>query len=129
MATRSSGWKTIRAATSFASISWAPTTILRGDIVSEVARLKTVPGKELQLHGSARLAQSLLTAGLIDEIRLVITPTVLGQGRRLFPGHGPATGMRVTTNITTPAGLTVLILQTTDAPLFAAYEGVSAVPR
>jgi dihydrofolate reductase len=115
------------ASTTLTEATWAPTTILGGDVLSEVARLKAVPGKELQLHGSARLAQSLLTAGLIDEIRLVITPTVLGQGRRLFPDHGPATGMRVTTNKTTPGGLTILILQATGTPLFATYEGVSAI--
>jgi len=109
--------------------TWAPTTILRGDTVEEVAKLKTVPGKELQLHGSARLAQSLLAAGLIDEIRLVITPTVLGQGRRLFPDQGQAIGMRVTSHTTTPGGLAILVLQATDAPLFAAYEGVGSVPR
>ena len=76
--------------------SWSPSTILRGDVTGEVAQLKARPGRELQLHGSARLSQTLLAAGLIDEIRLVVTPTVLGQGRRLFPSDGPAVGMRVT---------------------------------
>ena len=60
--------------------SWTPATILSGDVTAQVAELKAQPGGELQLHGSARLAQSLLAAGLIDEIRLVITPTVLGSG-------------------------------------------------
>ncbi|GIH09436.1 deaminase reductase [Rhizocola hellebori] len=109
--------------------TWAPTTILRGDVVQEVAKLKAGPGREWQVHGSARLAQSLLAAGLIDEVRMVITPTVLGQGRRLFPDHGPAIGMRVTGHSTTPGGLTILILEATSAPQFATYEGVGAVPR
>ena len=79
------------------------------------------------MHGSARLAQSLLAAGLIDEVRLVVTPTVLGQGRRLFPTEGPAVGMRVTHTSTTPGGLTILVLETTGAAEFATYEGVSSV--
>ncbi len=107
--------------------SWAPTTILRGDVAPEVEKLKALPGKELQVHGSARLAQSLLAAGLIDEVRLVVTPTVLGQGRRLFPSQGPATGMRVTSHRTTPGGLTVLVFETTSAPLYATYEGAGSV--
>src|SRR4029079_1134305 len=92
---------------------WSPSTILRGDVVVQVAQLKAQPGRELQLHGSARLAQALLAAGLIDEVRLVVTPTVLGQGRRLFPSDGPVVGMRVTHNTTTPGGLTILVLETT----------------
>jgi dihydrofolate reductase len=109
--------------------TWAPTTILRGNVVQEVEKVKALPGRELQLHGSARLAQSLLAAGLLDEVRLVITPTVLGQGRRLFPGQGPATGMRVTSHTTTPGGLAILVFQITSAPLFATYEGVGSVQR
>src|SRR4249919_3693744 len=108
---------------------WSPSTILRGDIVAEVARLKTQPGRELQLHGSARLAQALLAAGLIDEVRLVITPTVLGQGRRLFPSEGPAVGMRVTDNSTTPGGLAILVVETTSTAEFATYDGVRSVNR
>ena len=106
---------------------WTPATVLGGDVVAQVAELKAQPGDELQLHGSARLAQSLLAAGLIDEIRLAIAPTILGQGRRLFPDNGPARGMRVTENTSTPGGLTILVLETTGPAAFATYEGVSSV--
>lgn len=106
---------------------WTPATILDGDVVAQVADLKAQPGGELQLHGSARLAQSLLAAGLIDEIRLVITPTVLGQGRRLFADDGAALGMRVTEHTTTPGGLTILELEATGPAAFATYDGVTAI--
>jgi dihydrofolate reductase len=106
---------------------WTPATVLGGDVVVQVAELKARPGDELQLHGSARLAQSLLAAGLIDEVRLVITPTVLGQGRHLFPDDGATLGLRVAENVTTPGGLTILVLETTGPAAFARYEGVSSV--
>ena len=106
---------------------WTPATVLGGDVVAQVTELKAQPGGELQLHGSARLAQCLLAAALIDEVRLVITPTVLGQGRRLFPDVGPALGLRVTEHTTTAGGLTVLVLESTGPASFAAYEGVGSV--
>jgi dihydrofolate reductase len=117
------------ASSTLTEAAWAPGTILRGDVPRQVAQLKEVPGRELQVHGSARLAQSLLAAGLIDEVRLVITPTVLGQGRRLFPDSGPPTGARVVSHRTTPGGLTILVLEVVEAPLFASYQGVGSVGR
>jgi dihydrofolate reductase len=107
--------------------SWTPATVLSGDVVAQVAALKHEPGDELQVHGSARLAQSLLRAELIDEIRLVISPTILGQGRRLFPEDGPALGMRVSELTITPGGLTITVLETTGPAAFAMYEGVASV--
>lgn len=107
--------------------TWQPTTILAGDVVAQVAELKAQPGGELQLHGSARLAQSLLRAGLVEEIRLVLSPTILGQGRRLFPTDGPALGMRVADQTTTPGGLTILVLEATGPAAFATYEGVNSI--
>jgi dihydrofolate reductase len=68
-----------------------------------------------------------LAAGLIDEVRLVITPTVLGQGRRLFPDDGATLGLRVAENVTTPGGLTILVLEAAGPAAFARYEGVSSV--
>ena len=106
---------------------WTPATILAGDVVDQVAELKAQPGDELQVHGSARLAQSLLAAGLIDDVRLVISPTILGQGRRLFAEAGPALGLRVSAHTVTPGGLTILELEATGPAAFATYEGVTSV--
>jgi dihydrofolate reductase len=106
---------------------WGPATILGGDVVAQVADLKAQAGDELQIHGSARLAQSLLAAGLVDELRLVISPTVVGQGRRLFPDSGPALGMHVMDHTVTPGGLTILELEATGPAAYATYEGVTAI--
>ena len=107
--------------------SWNPTTILSGDVAARVAELKRLPGRHLQIHGSARLAQSLLSAGLIDEIRLAIAPVIVGQGRRLFASDAPPAGLRQTRNETTPGGLTVQEYESTGPAPFATYTGVSDV--
>lgn len=87
--------------------TWEPTTILAGDVPAAVAALKQQPGREIQIHGSATLARSLLHAGLVDELRLAIAPVYVGQGRRLFGPSDAAIGLTLTESTATPGGLTV----------------------
>ncbi|MEU4919877.1 dihydrofolate reductase family protein [Streptomyces parvus] len=103
--------------------TWNPTTILSGDVAAQVADLKRRPGRDLQIHGSARLAQSLLAAGLVDELRLAIAPVVVGEGRRLFPPGTAPTGLRLTDRRTTPAGVSVHVFTVTGTPDYATYGG------
>ena len=110
------------ASNTLAKADWAPTTILSGDVPAQVAELKRQPGRELQIHGSARLAQSLLAAGLIDELRLAIAPVVVGNGRRLFPEGGAPAGLRLLRNETTPGGIAVHIYESTGLPEYGTYE-------
>lgn len=105
--------------------SWDPTTILSGDVAAQVAALKRQPGRELQIHGSARLAQSLLAAGLIDKVRLVVAPVVVGHGRRLFPDGGAPAGMRLVGNERTPSGLTLQTYEWAGLPDHGTYSGVT----
>jgi len=63
---------------------WRPATVLRGAVVDEVRRLKALPGRELQVHGSWQLVQALHQAGLVDRYRLLQYPVVVGSGKRLF---------------------------------------------
>ncbi|GAA2294352.1 dihydrofolate reductase family protein [Streptomyces kunmingensis] len=100
---------------------WNPATILSGDIPARVAEVKRQSGRELQIHGSGRLAQSLLAAGLIDELRLVIAPVVVGEGRRLFPDGGAPAGLRLLSNETTPGGLAVHVYESTGLPAYGTY--------
>ncbi|MFI6283855.1 dihydrofolate reductase family protein [Streptomyces sp. NPDC051018] len=104
---------------------WQPATILSGDIPARVAELKRRPGRELQIHGSARLGQSLPAAGLIDELRLAIAPVVVGSGRRLFPDGGTPAGLRPLHSETTPSGIAVQIFEPTGLPEYGTY-GVGA---
>ncbi|MEU1696721.1 dihydrofolate reductase family protein [Streptomyces hirsutus] len=98
-----------------------PTTILSGDVPARVAGLKRRPGRELQLHGSARLSRSLLAAGLIDELRLVVAPVLVGTGRRLFPSGVAPTGLRLVRHEATPRGLAVHTYETTGQPEYGTY--------
>jgi dihydrofolate reductase len=107
---------------SLAKADWHPTTILSGDIPAQVAELKRQPGRELQIHGSARLAQSLLAAGLLDELRLVIAPVVLGHGRRLFPEGGDPAGLRLLHHETTPGGLAIHVYESAGPPRYGTYD-------
>ncbi|MDX6653348.1 MAG: hypothetical protein QOH18_40 [Solirubrobacterales bacterium] len=105
--------------------TWSPTTVLSGDVAAQVAELKQQSGRELQIHGSARLAQSLLAAGLIDELRLVVAPVVVGQGRRLFPEGGAPAGLRLLSSETTPGGLALQAYKWARLPDYATYSGTS----
>jgi dihydrofolate reductase len=107
--------------------TWNPTTILSGDVAGQVAELKQQPGREIQIHGSARLAQSLLAAGLIDELRLVVAPVVVGHGRRLFPDGGAPAGLRLISSETTPRGLALQIYACAGLPDYATYSGASDI--
>lgn len=98
--------------------SWNPTTVLRGDLAETVGALRDAPGRELQVHGSARLAASLLDAGLVDTLRLVVAPTIVGRGRRLLDGVDESRGLRLVEQRLTPGGLLAL-----------EYELVGAAPR
>ncbi|WP_324649852.1 dihydrofolate reductase family protein [Georgenia sp. H159] len=106
---------------------WGPVTVLGEDAAAAVAELKQRPGRELQIHGSSVLARSLMSAGLLDELRLVVAPVVVGQGRRLFADGAPALGFRPVHSETTPAGLDIRHFERAETPAAATYAGVSAV--
>jgi dihydrofolate reductase len=65
--------------------AWQNTTVLAGDPVEEVRRLKQQPGADIVVTGSITLCHALIEAGLVDEYRLFVYPVVQGRGRRLFP--------------------------------------------
>jgi dihydrofolate reductase len=72
------------ASTTLESPEWQNTTVLGGDVREAVSRLKQKEGETITLNGSATLLRSLLTAALVDELRLFLHPVVLGSGHRLF---------------------------------------------
>lgn len=63
---------------------WNNTTVLRGDLADDVAQLKQRYEGDILVAGSAQLVQSLVAAELVDELRLMVFPVLLGEGKRLF---------------------------------------------
>lgn len=68
---------------------WANATAIEGDLVEFVRELAQAPGGDVGVHASISVGQSLLAADLVDELRLVVAPTVVGRGRRLLDGVAP----------------------------------------
>lgn len=65
---------------------WGPTTVISGDVAAGLTRLKQQPGKDITVGASGTLVRFLLRAGLLDELRLMVHPIVVGTGRHLFCG-------------------------------------------
>jgi dihydrofolate reductase len=65
-------------------LEWNNSHVIKGNIATEVSKLKQQPGKDLVIHGSPGLIRSLIPHDLIDEYRLLVYPIILGQGKRLF---------------------------------------------
>jgi dihydrofolate reductase len=82
---------------------WSNATVIGGGLVDFVRDLKDRPGRAVGVHASISVAQTLLAAGVVDELRLVIAPTIVGSGRRLFDGVPP---LRLETirSVTSPSG-------------------------
>ena len=88
-------------------LDWKNSTLLSGDVVEEVRKLKQEDGPELQVHGSADFIQTLLKNDLVDELWLKIFPVTLGEGKRLFgEGTSPAS-FKVVKSTTSPSGVIV----------------------
>lgn len=88
--------------------TWHGTHLIRD--LDAVRQLKSSPGGELQVHGSAQLARTLHEAGLVDVYRFLIAPVVVGSGKRLFGTDGPPSGFRILQQRVLSSGLVALSL-------------------
>jgi dihydrofolate reductase len=77
--------------TTLDKVEWNNSVLIKGDIVAEITKLKQGNGTDIVVHGSATLAQTLMQHDLVDRIRLLVYPLVLGKGIRLFKEGIPAT--------------------------------------
>lgn len=93
--------------------TWNNSTVLSTDILATVEELKALPGRELQVHGSWKLARTLHDAGLVDEYRLLYFPVVVGPGKRLFDSGSVPSAFRLEECVTTNGGAVGLTLRPT----------------
>jgi dihydrofolate reductase len=96
--------KYVASTTLSAPLDWANSSLLSGDVPAAVAELARRGDGELHLIGSPKLVQTLMAAGLVDELRLTIDPVLLGTGKRLFPDDGGLRAWRLDSSVPTSTG-------------------------
>ena len=87
--------------------SWSNSTVLKGDVADQVQKLKQKQDGDIVVHGSARLVQTLLENDLVDELRLMVFPVLLGTGKRLF-GEMSLKALRLVDSKVVGEGVTIL---------------------
>ena len=94
---------------------WNNSTVLKGDVAEEVAKLKQEHDGDIVVHGSAQLVQTLLEHDLVDELRLMVFPVVLGSGKRLFGETSDKKPLRLVDSKTVGDGVAILVYQSPQA--------------
>lgn len=90
---------------------WNNSTLIKGNVAEEVARLKQQIGGCIGITGSGMLAQTLMQANLIDEYQLMVHPVVVGSGKRLFKDGIETTGLKLVNTATFSSGVVFLTYQ------------------
>ena len=90
---------------------WNNSTVLKGDVVEEVSRLKQEQEGDIVVHGSPQLVQTLLDHDLVDELRLMVFPVVLGSGKRLFGETSDKKRLRLTDSRVVGEGVAILVYE------------------
>jgi dihydrofolate reductase len=91
--------------------TWNNTTVVDGDLAAAVADIKGKHQGDVVVHGSAQLAQALLSQDLVDELRLMVFPVVLGSGKRLFDDAGGKKPLRLADARTVGDGVAILVYE------------------
>jgi dihydrofolate reductase len=104
-------------------LTWARSEQIPGDVVEGVTALKASDGPELQVHGSGDLLQTLLGAGLVDELRVLTFPVVLGSGKRLFEGGAAPTALELVESRTSSTGVVMARYRAAGQPQTGSFGG------
>ena len=94
-------------------LEWNNSTLIKGNVAEAVVKLKRQPGKDITILGSGALVRSLLRDGLLDELRLMVHPAVMGCGKRLFEDGGDRKGLELVDSRTFVTGVVSLTYRPT----------------
>lgn len=97
--------------TSLEEVEWQNSTLIKGDVAEEIARLKQQPGKNIGVAGSPTLVESLLQDDLLDELKLMVHPVVAGSGKCLFKDGRALKRLKLVDSKTTSTGVLILTYQ------------------
>jgi dihydrofolate reductase len=122
MAAALNGAKKYVASRTLSRVDWQQSTLLSGDVARQVKELKARPGPEIQVHGSAHLIQTLLAHDLVDELRLLIFPVLVGDGKRLFGEGTVPGGLALASSKTFSTGVVLAIYRRAGAIKVGSFE-------
>src|SRR6267143_120358 len=95
--------------TTLKRVDWNNSRLIKANVAEEVKKLKQQPGKDILVYGSGRLVNMLLQNDLVDELRLMVHPVVLGSGRRLFDNNAETMkALKLAESKTFPSGIVLL---------------------
>jgi dihydrofolate reductase len=101
---------------------WHNSSLIRGDLAEQVAELKRRYPREIQIHGSGDLAQTLIARDLVDEYHLWLYPVILGTGKRLFASGTVPAALTLAETTTTSTGVVVSIYRRAGKPTYGSFE-------
>lgn len=122
IASRLNGLPKYVASRTLGEVAWEGSTLLKGDVATEVAELKARPGRELQVHGSGGLVQTLMQHDLVDEYRILTYPVVLGAGKRLFAEGARPAAFELVDRRTTSTGVSIDVYTPAGEPTYGSFE-------
>ena len=106
---------------------WDNSTVLKGDVVSEVAKLRHTVNGDLVVYASGRLVHTLMEHDLVDELRLIVYPVAVGAGERLFGETSENKPLRLLGTRTVGDGLVLLTYQSSRTP--SRRAGITATSK
>jgi dihydrofolate reductase len=92
-------------------LQWQNSTLIGDDVAEVILRLKEQPGKDISISGSPTLVRSLLEEDLLDELRLMVHPVIVGSGKRLFEGGSDQKALQLVDSETFSTGVLYLSYQ------------------